>query len=77
MFDVRHSIFVGIGFSQFLLFRAAFFEPRISSPVWALPRSLAATWGIDYSFFSSGYLDVSVPRLAFSMSMCSTWDIRI
>ena len=35
--------------------------------VWALPCSLAATWGIDVSFFSSGYLDVSVPRVAFSM----------
>ena len=31
--------------------------------VWALPRSLAATYGIDVSFFSSGYLDVSVPRV--------------
>ena len=28
--------------------------------VWALPRSLAATWGIVFTFFSSGYLDVSV-----------------
>ena len=25
------------------------------------PRSLAATWGISVDFFSSGYLDVSVP----------------
>ena len=31
--------------------------------VWALPRSLAATYGIDVSFSSSGYLDVSVPRV--------------
>ena len=29
-------------------------------PVWASPRSLAATWGISIDFFSSGYLDVSV-----------------
>ena len=29
--------------------------------VWALPRSLAATGGISVDFFSSGYLDVSVP----------------
>ena len=29
-------------------------------PVWASPRSLAATWGISTDFFSSGYLDVSV-----------------
>ena len=31
--------------------------------VWALPISLAATFGIDFSFFSSGYLDVSVHRV--------------
>ena len=33
--------------------------------VWALPISLAATFGIDLSFFSSGYLDVSVHRVPF------------
>ena len=30
---------------------------------WAVPRSLAATEGISVDFFSSGYLDVSVPRV--------------
>ena len=35
-------------------------QPRLV-PVWALPTSLAATTGIDFSFFSSRYLDVSVP----------------
>ena len=30
-------------------------------PVWANPRSLAATDGITIVFFSLGYLDVSVP----------------
>ena len=39
-------------------------EPRHARmAVWALPRSLAATYGIDVSFSSSGYLDVSVPRV--------------
>ena len=39
-------------------------EPRSArTPVWALPISLAATLGIDFSFFSSGYLDVSVHRV--------------
>ena len=33
------------------------------SLVWATPTSLAATMGIDFSFSSSGYLDVSVPRV--------------
>ena len=32
---------------------------------WAVPRSLAATGGISVDFFSSGYLDVSVPRVRF------------
>ena len=31
--------------------------------VWALSLSLAATQKIDFSFFSSGYLDVSVHRV--------------
>ena len=34
-------------------------------PVWADPRSLAATSGISVDFFSSGYLDVSVHRVGF------------
>ena len=39
-------------------------EPRgARTPVWALPVSLAATPGIDLSFSSSGYLDVSVHRV--------------
>ena len=39
-------------------------EPRCArTSVWALPISLAATFGIDLSFFSSGYLDVSVHRV--------------
>ena len=31
--------------------------------VWAAPISLATTFGIAFAFFSSGYLDVSVPRV--------------
>ena len=39
-------------------------EPRSArTAVWALPVSLAATSGIDVSFSSSGYLDVSVHRV--------------
>ena len=33
------------------------------TPVWAVPRSLAATDGITIVFSSCGYLDVSVPRV--------------
>ena len=38
--------------------------PYPDCSVWALPASLAATGGIEFSFSSSGYLDVSVPRVA-------------
>ena len=39
-------------------------EPRNARiSVWALPRSLAATYGITVVFSSSGYLDVSVHRV--------------
>ena len=34
-----------------------------TAPVWAPPRSLAATCGITVVFSSCGYLDVSVPRV--------------
>ena len=37
--------------------------------VWAPPISLAATFGIDFSFSSSGYLDVSVHRVP-SLTLC-------
>ena len=39
-------------------------NPWSKLQVWPLSRSLAATWEIDFSFSSSGYLDVSVPRVA-------------
>jgi hypothetical protein len=39
--------------------------------VWALPFSLATTQGVEVSFLSSGYLDVSVPQLASSCPMDS------
>ena len=45
---------------------------RACSLVWALPLSLAATQRIDLSFFSSGYLDVSVPRVPSRETMCSS-----
>ena len=40
----------------------------------ALPRSLAATRGIDVSFFSSGYLDVSVHLVSLLLAMYSLID---
>ena len=37
--------------------------PAVTGPVWAAARSLATTCAITVVFFSSGYLDVSVPRV--------------
>ena len=49
-------------------------EPRDARiPVWALPVSLAATPGIDVSFSSSGYLDVSVHRVPFHTLWIGVW----
>jgi hypothetical protein len=41
----------------------------LSPDLRANPRSLAATEGISVDFFSSGYLDVSVPRVR----LCTLW----
>ena len=46
-------------------------------PVWALPISLAATFGIDVSFSSSGYLDVSVHRVPLHTLWIGVWMIRV
>ena len=46
--------------------RFAVLTPAILlQPVWPLPLSLATTRGISFDFSSSGYLDVSVPRVPF------------
>ena len=37
--------------------------------VWAAPLSLAATHGIAFAFFSSGYSDVSIPRVALARTV--------
>ena len=42
--------------------------------VWANPVSLAATQGIAFAFSSSGYLDVSVPRVCLVISYDSDMD---
>ena len=62
------------GFSNpvLLTIPSAFAGPqpqRACSLVWAIPTSLAATAGIDFSFSSSGYLDVSVPRVPSACAM--------
>ena len=39
------------------------------SLVWATPLSLATTYGIDFSFYSSGYLDVSALQVC-NIDLC-------
>ena len=43
--------------------------PAVTGVVWAGARSLATTCAITVVFFSSGYLDVSVPRV--SSALCA------
>ena len=59
--------------SRTLLPMSRSYNPRRAGTrrVWAPPRSLATTWGITFVFFSYGYLDVSVPRVRFMLSMMS------
>ena len=45
----------------------------VQGPVWAAPLSLAATQGITLVFFSSGYLDVSVPRVPLHDLCIQSW----
>ena len=45
--------------------------------VWALPISLAATLGIDVSFSSSGYLDVSVHRVPLHALWIGAWMTEV
>ena len=45
--------------------------------VWALSVSLAATLEIDVSFSSSGYLDVSVPRVPLHALWIGAWMTEV
>ena len=55
----RHSAKIRFFYSTY-----AVLQPRrASTTVWALPISLATTFGISVDFFSSGYWDVSLHRV--------------
>ena len=60
-----HSLWLAFPkpFSQLLRFVMRSIPRSARTPVWAHSISLAATLEIDFSFSSSGYLDVSVPRV--------------
>ena len=50
-------------------------QPQEASPlVWALPLSLAATYGVSVDFLSCRYLDVSVPCVRLERPMHSAAD---
>lgn len=54
------------------------YNPAGETPaVWAIPISLAATDGIDFSFSSSGYLDVSVHQVVTALPMDSAGSSRV
>ena len=56
--------------------RLAVRTPKILlPPVWPLPLSLATTRGISFDFSSSGYLDVSVPRVP-RIYLCIQYMLR-
>ena len=64
-------------------FRSAIFGYRLPSTpcvrrptVWPLSSSLATTKEIEFSFFSSGYLDVSLPRVPSYETMDSSHGDR-
>ena len=48
---------------QLCMLNAVLTPPALLQTVWPLPLSLATTRGISVDFSSSGYLDVSVPRV--------------
>jgi hypothetical protein len=48
-------------------------DEAVTSPVWALPRSLATTRRITVVFSSTGYLDVSVPRVRLQKLCIHSW----
>ena len=50
---------------------------RKTSTVWAISRSLATTEEIDFSFFSCGYLDVSVHRVGHMHLWIQYMSVRV
>ena len=51
--------------------------PDTSIRVWAISRSLVTTWKISFDFYSSRYLDISVPQVSLDLPMNSADDLSI
>ena len=78
-FKYRTFTFFGIASQLFLLrylnhLSATLTPKKFPFSVWPPPISLAATLGIDVSFFSSTYLDVSVQWVPLLLPMYLAMD---
>ena len=62
VFAYRAITLYGAPFQMLPLTPTAQAQP-LPNDLWAVPGSLIATAGISIDFFSSGYLDISVPRV--------------
>ena len=62
LYSCANYVFTHTGLSPSMVRLSRLFWLFIISR-WPIPRSLATTDGISIDFFSSGYLDVSVPRV--------------
>ena len=85
------QLFLDFAYGTFTLYRwsfqghSAIRKDTCNSPlphgartmVWAPSISLAATLEIDFSFFSSGYLDVSVHRVPFHTLWIYVWILEV
>ena len=74
-FYLLRCAFPGV-FCYTLMILTAVRNPKGKPLVWPSPISLAATLGIDVSFSSCGYLDVSVPRVPSCKTMDSSYGDR-
>ena len=73
LYSCAHYVFTHTGLSPSMVRLSRLFWLFIISR-WPIPRSLATTDGISIDFFSSGYLDVSVLRVA-SLNLCIQFKV--
>jgi hypothetical protein len=80
LFNIQDYYLLRWAFPDLFYYNSRFLTTVSATPtkqaslVWALPFSLATTQGIDFSFSSSGYLDVSVPLVYLLLPMDSVTD---
>ena len=67
--DLLNMSVMVFAYGTITLYRRTFQCVLLTISCSAAPRSLAATRGISFDFFSSGYLDVSVLRVR-SLNLC-------